>query len=85
MLNGSLVNDRLRSADGRLHKGLDSDLTDDALVREFYEVALSRTPTAAEADFWRRQLQAADARQRRDVLEDFVWSLLVCREFITNH
>ena len=63
----------------------DADLPDDKLIREFYGVALSRPPTAAEADFWRGQLQGTDAQQRRDVLEDFVWSLLVCREFVTNH
>jgi hypothetical protein len=85
MLNGGLVNERIRSPDGRLRSGLDADLPDDTLIREFYAVALSRPPTAAEADFWRGQLQGTDAPQRRDVLEDFVWSLLVCREFVTNH
>ena len=27
----------------------------------------------------------ASANSQRDVLEDMVWSLLTCNEFVTNH
>ena len=56
------------------------------IVNQFYLVALSRHPTARETQHWKKQLDAiTTADGKREFLEDFVWGLLICREFVTNH
>jgi hypothetical protein len=84
LINGALVNRRLRAPDGRLMQLIDSGASNEEIVRQFYLRALSRLPTPDETAFWRTHLPTS-AAQRPDALEDFVWSLLVCREFVTNH
>ncbi|MBI1923509.1 hypothetical protein HYR99_04585 [Candidatus Poribacteria bacterium] len=57
-----------------------------AIVDEFYLAALSRHPTDDEQQFWKQQIDvSASADSQRDILEDLVWSLLTCNEFVTNH
>jgi hypothetical protein len=84
LINGRLVNQRLRASEGRLRKLIDAGKSNDGIVRDFYLRALSRPPSQAEAAYWQSQLPMS-ATQRLDALEDFVWSLLVCAEFVTNH
>ena len=86
MFNGELLNRRISAEDSRLEKLIASDRTPEEIVKEFYRLALNRNPDAREQAFWNKQTAAAtDATQRQDILEDFVWSLLTCREFGTNH
>jgi hypothetical protein len=84
LINGRLVNQRLRANEGRLRKLIDAGKSNDEIVCGFYLRALSRPPSHAEAAYWQSQLPMS-APQRLDALEDFVWSLLVCAEFVTNH
>ena len=57
-----------------------------AIVERFYLAALGRYPGDAERSFWKEQLgENAPASRQRELLEDFVWSLLVCNEFVSNH
>lgn len=85
-LNGPLLNERLSSADLLSRAGLPADAEPETTIREFYQLALSRPPTAAELVFWQTQFSAADTpAARRDLLADFLWSLLTSREFTTNH
>ena len=37
-----------------------------------------------ERAFWSEQLASARGVERKGILEDFLWSLLNCREFKTN-
>jgi hypothetical protein len=83
LLNGPVLNDRLRSAEGRVARWAASPLPPAALVTEIYLSALSRFPTRQERDHWAFLLRAA--ADRRPVLEDFVWALLNSREFVFNH
>ncbi len=85
LINGNLVNARIGAEPGRLRQLVRSGVASDAVVRAFYQRALSRPPTEVEADYWQSQLPAPTTVEGLDALEDFVWSLLVCREFVTNH
>jgi len=86
LFNGPLLNRRISNPQGRLAKLMASGKTPEEIVDEFYLSALGRRPLQKEQEFWRKQFApATDPRQRQDVLEDFAWSLLTCREFVTNH
>lgn len=84
LLNGPVLNRRIASRKGRLSRLLAAGQTDDVIVEEFYRAAFSRPATEGEAEFWSRQLNGSNS-ERRKLLEDFVWSLLACSEFVTNH
>ncbi len=88
LFNGELLNRRLGAPDSRLARLLEVEKTPMQIVDEFYMVALQRHPREAELAFWKSQLGDArpgDPVEQTEVLEDFVWSLLTCNEFITNH
>jgi hypothetical protein len=85
-LNGELLNARLASPDGRLARMLKDDPSGESLVQEFYLTALSRRPTNDETAYLKRHFATADSGEGfRATAEDFVWALLTCREFVTNH
>jgi hypothetical protein len=85
-LNGELLNARLASPDGRLARMLKDHPSGESLVQEFYLTALSRRPTDEETAYLTRHFATADSGERfRATAEDFVWALLTCREFVTNH
>ena len=84
MFNGPLINRRLTDPESRLARLIADGNTPAEVVDEFYLRALGRQPSAAARDFWNEQLAAA-ADGGQEVLEDFVWSLLSCQEFVTNH
>jgi hypothetical protein len=84
-LNGELVNRKVAASEGRLHRAIAAGRSDDEIVAEFYLLALGRRPSAAECDYWRGQRAVAGNDGRTAWLEDFVWSLLSCAEFRTNH
>lgn len=83
LLNGPLLNRRIASAEGRLSKLLTAGVSTDEIVARFYRLALCRKATVAERGFWREKFAGSD--DEREVLEDFLWSLLTCKEFVTNH
>jgi hypothetical protein len=84
-LNGALINRKVAAHDGRLHRLIGVDKSDDEILTEFYLRALGRRPSAAECDFWRQRLAGVGKGERAELLEDIVWSLLNSREFSTNH
>lgn len=83
LLNGKLLNRQLEFSEGRLSQLV--DLPVEKIVAQCYLLALSRQPTASESAVWTKELNASNQPQRREVLEDFVWSLLNCDEFVNNH
>lgn len=86
LLNGPLLNRRIGHANGRLAKLMADGVTPGEIISRFYGLALGRAPTLKEQRFWRDQIaQTANQKQQREVLEDFLWGLLTCREFVTNH
>ena len=86
LINGELINGKLSGPTSYLQQSLKSSKTDRELIEAFYLRALSRFPTAVERKYWMAELsQAAGPGQRIQIAEDFVWSLLSCQEFLTNH
>ncbi len=86
LLNGDLLNARISAPGSRLRRLLDSETKPVDIVNEFYMVALSRSPTAEESRHWMSELgKLASTHERAEFLEDFVWGVLVSREFTTNH
>ena len=83
LFNGELLNARISAKGSRLVRLLDAGMTAEEIIEEFYRVALARLPTANESQHWSQQLDSAN--DRRAFLEDFVWGLTTCREFVTNH
>jgi Asp-tRNA(Asn)/Glu-tRNA(Gln) amidotransferase B subunit len=81
LINGSTIN-------AKLSKGALADLfkagkSNSEIIEEFYVRALSRTPRKSELKFWEQALSRIP--NRAQALEDFVWTLLNCREFAYNH
>ena len=86
LLNGELLNARIAANGSRLRKLLAAGTTPMQIVDEFYFVALSRRPTKQETRHWKKQLSSIETPvAQRAFLEDFVWGLMTCDEFVTNH
>ena len=84
LFNGPILNQRIASPKGRLSRLIAAGETNEAIVQSFYRAALSRSVSDDERKFWNEQINGS-GDQRRALLEDFVWSLLTCQEFVTNH
>jgi hypothetical protein len=85
-INGPLLNAKIASPEGHLHRWLAAGMSDAAVLKELYLRALSRSPTAEERAHCLKAFAALpDEGQRRELWEDFAWGLLNCREFTTNH
>jgi hypothetical protein len=84
LINGQILNQKIVDGQGRLAVLSTLGRSDEQIVVEFYARALSRRPAAAELDFWKAEF-AGGSDQRAERLQDFVWSLLSSREFMTNH
>ncbi|MDA7512293.1 DUF1549 and DUF1553 domain-containing protein [Verrucomicrobia bacterium] len=82
LLNGELINVRIRREEGRLARFFDADTAPMDIIDELYLVALSRKPAGAMRRFWREQLANVESvEQQQRLLEDFVWSLLASSKF----
>ena len=86
LINGDLLNRRIFEPSGRLQTLIHRGATDKEIVEELYLRSLSRKPDKNEIEYWQQQLESRQTPESRtQLLEDFNWSLLTCREFITNH
>jgi hypothetical protein len=84
-LNGDLINRKVTSSEGVLDYWIQSNAKDAEIVEDFYWRALSRKPSNTERDYWMRQLSELNDGEKRQRFEDFLWSLLNCSEFASNH
>jgi hypothetical protein len=82
LLNGQVINQKLRAPTGRLQTQIQAKLTIPQIVSEWYWVALSRPASTDEQRFWIEALSDDDLEQQNKRVEDFVWSLLNSRAFI---
>lgn len=86
LINGDLLNRRISHQRGRLQQLFQSGMEAPAIVEALYIRCLARMPRDSEMKFWSTQLSTAvENSSSIDVLEDLFWSLLTCREFVTNH
>jgi len=84
-INGKFLNAKIAEKSGRLHQLINGGKADAEIVETFYLLALSRKPSAKERRFWAARFRKAGTSQTRtELLEDFLWSLLSCREFRTR-
>ena len=86
LFNGPLLNRRVSDPEGRLAKLVIDATSPEIIIEEFYLRALNRQPSPKEQQFWNQHLSdVQDMKEQQKLLEDFVWSLLTCQEFVTNH
>ncbi len=86
LFNGNLLNARIGVSGSRLDKLMSEGKSPMKILDEFYLAALSRHPTETEQQFWEQHIDvSASANSQRAILEDMVWSLLTCNEFVMNH
>ncbi len=82
--NGDEVVRKMRSADGRLAKLLQSGKPEANIVEELSLATLSKLPTEAVKTAVHRALAEKDANPE-EVYRDFFWALLNSKEFSFNH
>lgn len=86
LINGPLINGRIMAESGRLARNIDAAKDPIDIVTDFYIAALSRRPTVDESEFWNDQFsESMTATEEDKRLQDFVWAILTCDEFTTNH
>ena len=86
LFNGDLLNARIGVSGSRLDKLMSEGKSPMEILDEFYLAVLSRHPTETEQQFWEEHIDVSvSADSQRPVLEDMVWSLLTCNEFVMNH
>ncbi len=86
LFNGALLNARIAAEGSRLNQMHSSGKRPMEIVDAFYLTALNRLPSAREREHWERQLAELKSNDaQRAFLEDFVWGLMTCEEFVTNH
>lgn len=83
LLNGEALQRKLSAPEGRVARLLSAKIADAEAIEELYLASLSRPPTPKETATAARLLSAAP--NRKDGLEDLLWTLLNSAEFILDH
>ena len=83
--NGDTINQKLKVADNRIGKLIAANQTNEQILEEVYLHSLSRFPTPEEKSRMLAVLAESPDSNRREVLEDIVWSIFSSREFLFNH
>ncbi len=86
LFNGPLLNARISAKNGRLKKWIAEGKPPEEIVARYYVLALGRHPTDKERAHWNDAIETTFTPQQcNDFLADFVWGILSCEEFTTNH
>ena len=83
LANGDHLQRKLTDKSGRIEKLIERDVDDAAAIREMYLVTFSRPPVADEMKECRRLIE--HSANRREGLENVLWTLCNSREFLLNH
>lgn len=83
LINSEALQAKLSAKEGRLPRLLAAKKADSEIVRELYLASVSRLPNAREEATIQKLLAAAPSRH--EGLEDLLWTLLNCPEFVFNH
>ena len=86
LFNGELLNGRIGAKGGRLDTLIEAQKTPMEIATTFYRVALNRAPNPQEMQFLDGLFNAdLNAGRQRAALEDFVWGIVTCKEFVIKH
>lgn len=94
LANGGTINDKLRADNSAVAKAMTSKASDEAIVNQLFNAALTRNPTPAERARLVKILSDAVAGEkdpkvaatlRRQAIEDLYWATLTGNEFLFNH
>lgn len=86
LMNGNGLNELLRSPENVVNRSLAEQVSAADLIRKLYREGYSREPADGELDFWIRALAMPGRGETAfEVWQDFLWSLLLSEEFLTNH
>ncbi|HZL90759.1 MAG TPA: DUF1549 domain-containing protein [Pirellulaceae bacterium] len=83
LANGEAIHGKVTAAGGRVARLLEAKSDDATVIEQFYLATLSRMPTMGERDIAGRFI--ASAPSRKEAVEDLLWTLLNCSEFVMNH
>lgn len=78
--NGKLVQEKLTSSNGRLHRLLQSSLTRDEIVEELFLAAYARLPN--EIEIQSVESYFTKRNDRESALQDLAWALINSNEFL---
>jgi len=83
LINGPLVHDKIRAAEGHLHQWIAAGETDQQIISLLYLTAVSRTPDETEIQTSLRHVHATE--NRISGLEDVAWAIINSKEFLFQH
>jgi hypothetical protein len=81
--NGQWLHDKVSDPNSRLAALLKAGKTDPEIIATFYRAALGRRPTDDEQQTAAKLILLAPSR--KEGLEDLLWTLCNCKEFLFNH
>ncbi|MCA9041532.1 MAG: DUF1553 domain-containing protein [Planctomycetaceae bacterium] len=83
MINGPVIQDKLKVETGRLQTLVKSGQEDAAIVNEIYLAAVSRRPEEVELQAALEHIKSSS--DRTQALEDVAWAVLNSKEFLFQH
>lgn len=83
MINGPVIQDKLKSETGRLQKLIKAESSDEEIIKQFYLTAVSRYPEQAELKAALNHIK--NSGNRVHALEDVAWAILNSKEFLFQH
>jgi hypothetical protein len=83
--NGSTINDKLASKDGRVEALLAENRPLPELINRIYLLCVSRPASDDERNQLEKLFTEAPESEHRELVEDLFWSLLTSREFLFQH
>jgi hypothetical protein len=84
--NGDTINDKLKQKGSRIDSLISSRKPASAIIEEAYLASVSRLPTPEESKAMTALVDSTKAEaEKREILQDILWSLLSSRDFVFNH
>jgi len=83
LMNGDWLHEKVSAPNGRLAALLKGGKSDQEIIRVFYRAAFGRQPTIVEQQTAVNLIRLAPTR--KEGLEDVLWTLCNCKEFLFNH
>lgn len=84
LINGEYLNGAIYHSDGELAKRLEAKQTTAEIVEWFHLYAFGELPSRQDVEYWCQQLDTTDPKERRERMEDWLWSVLCSQRFQLN-